>query len=140
VTSNELAATKGELANDPGAPAPSPRPVAPAKPAGRAPKTESAVPDSDTERREAEEVWRSRAAAARQLVADWQERYDYWSSLHLDWGHYFVDENGKKLVSSPENLQKLIARAKVQLDAAKQAVQDLEDSARRQNVPPGWLR
>lgn len=136
VTGDDLRNGKGQLANDPSAapaasPAPSPRPASTAaEPTG----------DSDAARRASEAQWRSRAALARQRVADWQERYDYWSKQYLAPGEYFVDEDGQKLVGSAENLQKLIARAKARLDEAKKALEDLEAQARRENVPPGWLR
>jgi hypothetical protein len=51
-----------------------------------------------------------------------------------------VDENGRKLVGNAENLRRLIANAQKNLEIVKQELADLEDEARRENVPPGWLR
>lgn len=133
VSDDELKANKGALANDPKAgPAVAPRPPAP----GAA--TKPATPEPD--RRVLEEDWRRRMALAREAVARWQQYYDAWSVQHLAPNDYFVDEDGRKLVGSPENLRKLIAHAKANLDQAKQALEDLEQQARSENVPPGWLR
>lgn len=139
VTNDELKTTKGALANDPGAAA-APAASEVRKARRVAPKSESAIPDSNQDRREAEQQWHERAAQLRGEIESWQERHDYWSSLYLAPGDYFVDDEGRKLVGSPENLQKLIAGAKARLDEARKALADLEDQARRENVPPGWLR
>ena len=145
VDAEALKANKGNLANDPAAtPAPGPSPKASGQPVAPAPLTKSAIPEIPHEKAvlppATEDEWRERAREARQEVDAWQERYDYWSSLNLAPGDYFTDENGRKAVGSPERLQQIVSRAKAQLDGAKAAVAALEDSARRQNVPPGWLR
>jgi hypothetical protein len=44
------------------------------------------------------------------------------------------------VIGSVGELQKLTADAKAELDAAQKALEDLEEEARRANVPPGWLR
>jgi hypothetical protein len=79
-------------------------------------------------------------AAARERVARAQERYELWSAQHLAPNEYFVDENGEKIVASAESLRRLIAQAKAELDAATQELGRLEEQARRENVPHGWLR
>ncbi len=130
VTGDELKSNKGSLANDPkAAPAvatqqtPAPKPGSP-EPVGRA----------------LEEEWRRRMAEAREQVEHWRGFYDVWSVQYLAPNDYFVDENGTKLVANAENLRKLIARAKMNLETAKQNLLQLEEQARRENVPPGWLR
>ncbi len=131
ITGDELKANKGALANDPkAAPAGTPSPRTPARP------PQSPEPD----RRVLEEEWRRKMAAAHELVERWQEFFDAWSVQHLAPNEYFVDENGRKLVGNAENLRKLIARAKLNLEIAKQNLLLLEEQARRENVPPGWLR
>ena len=146
VDGDALKANKGSLANDPNAvpapskgtakPSPSPSPVA--RPTSAVPLLTGEEPDPGPANREA--AWRERATLARQRIEAWQKRYDIWSSQHLAPGDYFVDDDGRKLVGSAENLQQITARAKAQLEAARQALADLEESARRQSVPPGWLR
>lgn len=133
VTGDELKGNKGALANDPKA---SPPPASGGSPMARPAPAATAEPD----RRVQEEDWRRRMALAREQVARWQEYYDAWSVQHLAPNDYFVDEKGRKVVGNAENLRKLIANAKANLDAARQALEDLEQQARRENVPPGWLR
>jgi hypothetical protein len=148
IDGDALKANRGTLANDPRAvpspspstskggakasPPPSPRPASAVPPLVHEPPP--LAPDNS------EAAWRERASDARERVELWQKRYDFWSSQHLAPGDYFVDDDGRKLVGSAENLQQITARAKAQLEAAGQALADLEESARRQSVPPGWLR
>lgn len=133
VTSDDLKANKGSLANDPQAATAASAP--PGAVPARAPR---ATPEPD--RQASEEEWRQRFSLAREQVEKWQKHYDYWNAQYLAPNEYFVDENGKKLVGSAENLRKLIAEAKANLDSAKAALAALEEQARRENVPPGWLR
>ena len=39
-----------------------------------------------------------------------------------------------------EQLQAMVAQAKANMLAAQKALDDLEERARRQSIPPGWLR
>lgn len=132
VTSDELKANKGSLANDPkgapGAPLPSAAP------------TRAARPTPEPDRQVREEEWRRRMTLAREQVAKWERYYEYWNAQHLAPNDYFIDENGRKIVGSAESLRKLIADAKANLDNARAALEALEEQARRENVPPGWLR
>jgi len=148
ITEESLKANKGSLANDPGAAQPSPPPsTEPGAAEAPAPAAKAASP---TPRPPAvvrpalpvvsEQEWRGRAAETRRRIADRQRRYDYVAGLRLRPDELFVDENGKRAAASPENLQKAIATAQAQLDAAKQDLEDLQEEARRQNVPPGLLR
>ncbi len=147
VDGDALKASKGTLANDPRAvPAPkaspSPGPVS-ATPL-RQSRTSVIPPVGGVEAPQAveenEAFWRAQAKEAREEVEHWQARVDYWSNLSLAPGQYFVDDDGTKLVGSPETLQKIVGRAKAHLAEAKQAFEDLETEARRKSVPPGWLR
>ncbi len=145
INEDALKANKGALANDPKATsAPSPSPKAGVAPAPKVEPPKSVIPEIPREKAVAppttEAEWRERAQQARYLVDQWQQRYDYWSNLSLAPGEYFTDDDGRKVVGSPEMLQQIIARAKANLDAAKQAQQEFEHQARLQNVPPGWLR
>ena len=60
--------------------------------------------------------------------------------MHLSPGEYFVDDQGKVVIRSLGHLRELIAKAKAELDAAEKGLAQLEETARRNNVPPGWLR
>src|SRR5262245_33669710 len=82
VTSDELKANRGALANDPNAAAP-----APGGSASPPPRT-----SREPERRAGEQEWRKRMTLARERAARAQEQYDYWSSQHLGPSEYFVDQ------------------------------------------------
>lgn len=130
VTSDDLKDNKGSLANDPQA--------VPATP-GEAPRS-SARPALETSRRASEEEWRRKSAFARERVAKAQQQYDYWRNQYLGPSEYFVDDDGKKLVGGADGLRKLIAQAKADLEKTNAELAALEEQARRENVPPGWLR
>ncbi len=138
VTEEELKANHGSLANDPKAqPATTPSQSSVPKPAAPTPPpTTTPAPDP----REQEESWRHRVAEAQARLAKAREHYDLLNGLTLGPGDSYVDENGKPLITSLEQLRKLIAEAKVEVDAAQKALDDLLETARQQGVPPGWLR
>jgi hypothetical protein len=106
-------------------------------------KTDAAPEDPDKEsrdRRRSEAEWKARMQQARANVSAAREQVRILSELYLAQGERYVDENGKTVVSSPEQLQHLTQQAKDELAAAEKALKDLEDQARRAGVPPGWLR
>jgi hypothetical protein len=69
-----------------------------------------------------------------------EERYNFLNSLHLVQGEYYVDENGKPVITSLAQLRRMINEAKVELDSARAALEKLREEARRAGVPPGWFR
>jgi hypothetical protein len=87
-----------------------------------------------------EKMWRERVAAANNEVTDARARYDAVKNESLAPGQRLVDQQGNVLVRSPEELQSIVAAAKAELDAAEKSVEDLLEAARREGVPPGWLR
>lgn len=139
VTEEDLKNNKGQLANDPGAA--SAKSATPTKP----PQDESLFPEEESrssgpDRRQQEASWRARAAQARERIAATKKAYEFLNSQYLAQGERFVDEQGRTVIASVEQLREMIAKAKAAMDAAQKALVDLEESARRQNVPPGWLR
>jgi hypothetical protein len=96
--------------------------------------------DSSEERRKQELEWRGRVSEARDRVAAARENYEMLSNLHLTQGGYYVDENAQPVITSVEQLQGMVARAKAELDQATEAKRRLREEARRAGVPPGWLR
>jgi len=135
VTGEALKSNGGKLANDPKAASPSPK-------AG-SPSLLSSPPraiDESASRSNEESQWRSRARAAEARVERAQKAYDTLRDMYLVNGEYYADKDGRPLVTSVEQLQRLTEQARAELDAAKKALDDLQESARRQNVPPGWLR
>jgi len=148
ITEESLKANKGSLANDPGpavaSPSPSPEAspaadaAAPAKAASPTPRAPAVVKPGPPVASEQE--WRGRALETRRRIADRQRRYDYVANLRLTPEQAFTDETGKSVPASPENLERARAAAHSALDAAKKDLEDLQEEARRQNVPPGVLR
>jgi hypothetical protein len=92
------------------------------------------------ERRRSEAEWRSRASSARARVAAAQERVRFFEGLHLGPNEYYVDENGRTVVESVEQLQQMTREAKAELAAAERDLKQMQEEARRAGVPPGWLR
>jgi len=135
VTEEDLKNASGTLANDPD--------DAPAVVSGAVPKRKApgATRDSESRKREDQkELWRKRAAQARARVEKARKTHETLASMHLAPGEYYVDEQGKVLVRSLDHLRELVAKAKTELAAAEKGLEQLEEDARRQSVPPGWLR
>ncbi len=143
ITEEALKTNKGSLANDPGAAQPSPPPTTEPGAASSAVRAASPTPRPPAAAGPtvvSEQEWRGRAAETRRRIAERQRRYDYVSSLRSGPGESFLDETGKRVVASPENLAQAFAAAQLQLDAARKDMEDLQEAARRANVPPGVLR
>jgi hypothetical protein len=133
ITEKELKSAGGTLANDPGDP--------PTVVAGSTPGAQEAAEGAELEDREDhEELWRKRAAQARSRVEEARQAHETLASLHLSPGDYFVDDQGKVVIRSLDHLRELIAKARAELDAAEKGLEQLEETARRSNVPAGWLR
>lgn len=92
------------------------------------------------DRRDDEDRWRALVARARGRVEEERARYEHAASLTLVPGYALVDEDNRIVASSVEELQANTARAKARLEAAEKALADLLETARREGVPPGWLR
>ncbi len=92
----------------------------------------------DRKRREAD--FRGRYKAAKQRVAAAQKRKQTLDSIHVVEGLQYVDENGNVVIESLDHLRRLIQEADQAQRAAVEAVKALEEEARRQNYPKGWLR
>ena len=92
----------------------------------------------DSQREEGE--WRARVAAARARVDKARQRYERFAAMNLVPGYEYQDASGRTAIGSIGELQQLTAAAKADLDGAEKALADLLETARRANVPPGWLR
>jgi hypothetical protein len=97
--------------------------------------------DAETSaRRSDESLWRGRVAQARARVDRARQAHQTLAGLNLVPGYEYQDEKGRTVIGSVEQLQRMTAAAKAELDAAEKALADLLEEARRANVPPGWLR
>jgi archaellum component FlaC len=96
----------------------------------------------------AEAVWRKRAADARAAIEKAEKRVEelqaQYTALAQDLNpnpsdigdpmrRFKLDEKKRETLAELE-------QAKADVTAKKKAFEDLEDEARRKNVPPGWLR
>jgi hypothetical protein len=77
---------------------------------------------------------RTRVTEAEKVVAELEKLYLVEREMYVD------VKTGRPVVSSLAELRAMTARAKAERDAARQAVSDLEDEARRAGALPGWLR
>jgi hypothetical protein len=123
-------------------------PAAPAAPgvveAPAATITEEAPAEDDLDRdrknRADEEArWRGRLAAANAALDRASRVYERLKVHTLVPGEYLVDSAGQTIAASPEQLQRLVAQAKEEYEAAEKALEDLRETARREGVPAGWL-
>jgi len=92
------------------------------------------------ERKRSEAEWRSKASSARARIAAARDRVQFFEGLHLGPNEYYVDENGRTVVESVEQLQQMTREAKEELAAAELDWKVIQDQARRGGIPPGWLR
>jgi hypothetical protein len=80
-----------------------------------------------------EKMWRSRVAASRERIDVARQKYE---TLAAGGGDPRWELRGLRDLVDPQ----VIAAAKAEVDAAQKALDDLQEEARRANVPPGWLR
>ena len=131
VDEDRLKANKGSLANNPDSAKASPAQESSAK---------EAPPTSPRDRNRDEQAWRDRVARAEDRLADAKQRYEAVSGLTLVQGQYYVDKDGKKVITSLEQLRQKIGQAKAESDEAQKDLDAVLEAARRTGVPPGWLR
>jgi hypothetical protein len=120
ITEEELAGARGAA----GAARPAAAGEAPAGPAEPGPATPPAAAP----------------AAARADVARLEEVVRELEKLWLVEGESYVDDGGKTVIRDLAHLREIVARAKADLSAARRALDNLEDEARRKGALPGWLR
>jgi chromosome segregation ATPase len=117
--------------------------VAPPAPADNADKTGDGQPKDEAPAGD-EQAWRQKMADARTAL----ER----SEMHLDalqnridglWAQFTAHDNYVERERIEADRKKALAeydRVKAEIEDHKKAIADLEEQARRANVPPGWLR
>lgn len=113
----------------------------PSTPAASSPPRTSTSSSSTAGRpAQSEQEWRFRFSQARSRKQKADERYNFLNNLSLVNGEYYVDESGKAVIASLDQLRNMISAAKREADTAGKALRDLEEEARRAGVPPGWTR
>jgi hypothetical protein len=130
----------------PGAPGSKPSPAARSTPPPPAP---SGPPTPDPEaaiRAQLEASWRGRARAQREAVARAEARIQdlegRLAGLRNDLSPSGLQDPTRQQTREADTarLRGELDEARQQLARAKQGIEDLEEQARRQRVPPGWLR
>ena len=101
---------------------------------------------SSADRERLEKIWRARAGQKRAAVQKAQARVD---ELQAKVNNYLSGMNPEP-VQNPTMYQQLEAEkaqaieqleaAKAQLETATRELADFEEEARKQSIPPGWLR
>ena len=116
-------------------------PRATAKPAAQ-PGTKPAAPAADAAKDE--KFWRDRVAAARDALKRSQTFAD---ALQIQINGLYTEfvnmsDPAQRAVIEQKRLAAIAEQDRVKADIAKQtkALADIEDEARRANVPAGWLR
>jgi len=140
LTEEDLATTKGTLANDPTAePAATPTPPAtksaPASRARRLPAMDPAPPET-----QGEEYWRRRVAEARNRVDLAQRRHDAMQAMIRFGAAEMHDANGKRVIYSNQQLKTMADAADAELSAAQSALESVLEEGRHAGAQPGWLR
>jgi len=126
----------------PGTPAPPP-PAKPATPADADPAKDAEKP-ADKEPVKDQAYWAGRMKELQTQVQRDQTYVDALQTRVNSLATDFVnrDDPAQRAVLTGERQKALgeLDRLKKQIEAGKKAIADLEEEARRANVPPGWLR
>jgi len=126
----------------PGTPAPQPLPT-PAPPADADPAKDAGKP-ADKEPVKDQAYWAGRMKELQTQVQRDQTYVDALQTRVNSLATDFVnrDDPAQRAVLTGERQKALgeLDRLKKQIEAGKKAIADLEEEARRANVPPGWLR
>lgn len=116
-------------------PAAAPVPAAPSPSAGKS--TSEPV-------KQEEAVWRERIMGAREVLSQDQFMLEAmqtrFNSLQTDITNRDDPAQRSKLEQDRVRVQSEIARLKKQIPLDEQAIADIQNEARKLNVPPGWIR
>ncbi len=140
LTEEDLATTKGALANDPKAqPATTNDHRAAGTTGGARPLRLPGVEAPSTET-QGEEYWRRRVAEAQARVEQAQRRHDaFQRMIHLGQGEMY-DANGKRVIYSIHQMKAMADAAAADLATAQAALEKVLEDGRRSGAQPGWLR
>ena len=104
------------------------------------PDDSESLEEDNRDRTQQEAEWRNRFREARERVALAREQKSVWDGVHYVEGVQLVDENGNVVVRSLDDLRRFVGQANQELADAERALKTVEEEARREGVPPGWLR
>ena len=137
--------TNDSLRGPDGGEAPAPPPVATTPASGGDAKPANPAPSEPApDRGKDEKFWRARMASARSELQRTQAFHDALQSQVQALYTEFVgtDDPAQRAIVEKKRLAALAEQERVKGDIAKQtkAITEIEDEARRANVPAGWLR
>jgi hypothetical protein len=139
LTEEDLATTKGTLANDPKAqPATTaaPRTAGTTSGSGLAYPPNPAGPSPESQ----EEYWRRRVAQAQARVEQVRRRHDALQRMIQFGQPAMYDANGKRVLYSIHQMKTMADTAAAELAAAHAALEGVLEDGRRSGAQPGWLR
>jgi hypothetical protein len=140
LTEEDLATTKGALANDPKAqPTKSESGESSQRGGGTTPRGPSAVGPEEASSR-SEEHWRRRIAEARVRLEEAQRRNDALQRMIRIGQPARYDANGRRVMYSIHQLKQMADVAAAELASAQTARENVLEEGRRSSIPPGWLR
>lgn len=128
-TEEDLAHTKGKLANEPTGGTPGD-----ATPVGGKKLADPERPDTK------EQYWRTRAAAARARVEGAQRRRDALQRMIIIGQPARYDANGQRVIYSSQQMKEKADAADAALATAQADLEKLLDEGRHAGALPGWLR
>jgi DNA repair exonuclease SbcCD ATPase subunit len=128
-------------------PPPPPPPAAEVQPAAPGPVAAPGdeAPASDEEKlAKDEQAWRQRMTDARQALDRSQMYLDaLQSKINALWADFTARDDPAQRGQLETERKRALAefeRVKIEIEANKKALADLEEEARKTGVPPGWLR
>jgi hypothetical protein len=139
LTEDDLATTRGRLANEPGTPQPGAAeetqesPAAAPTPTPRVVHEPSALPGQEA-------YWRERARRARERLALADLRYKTLQRMIRFGQPLMYDANGRRVIYSNPAMKARADEVEAELRAAEKALEDLADEARHAGALAGWLR
>jgi hypothetical protein len=143
ITNKDLKTPNTPPPAPPPAPETQPPPPPPADSAAAAPGQEGPVSDEEKRARD-EQSWRERMANARQALERSQMYLDaLQSKINALWADFTARDDPAQRAQIETERKRALAefeRVKLEIEANKKALVDLEEEARKAGVPPGWLR
>jgi len=114
-----------------------------APPADNAEKADDGQPKAEAQPND-EQIWRQKMADARTALERSESYLDaLQSKINGLWAEFTARDNPVERERIEADRKKALAefdRVKAEIEDHKKAIADLEEQARRANVPPGWLR
>jgi hypothetical protein len=141
LTEDDLAAAKGQVANAASTTAsPAPALVAPAPGSQNRPTPVRPAANAAPDLGKNEAYWRGRHAAAKARLDGAQKRWFAMERVIHGGQPMQYDASGRLVMYANSALKQMADQAEAELNAARKAMDDLEEEARKAGALPGWVR